>query len=95
MSYNLQVRLHEQRDADVIAWLDEQANKSETVRRALRAAIAPSPTPSPTWEIRSVIEAVLDEKLAGLALVRAGQDDIAPNLPEEDPELSAVLDGMF
>lgn len=64
--YNLHVRLKEKTDADVIAWLEAQKNKSEAVRDALRAAITPSALDLAA--IRNILEAVLDERLAGLSL---------------------------
>ena len=92
MAYYLQVRLSEKKDADIIAWLEGQTNKSGAVRDTLRAAIVPSPTLD-IGAIRAVVEAALDERLSGLALVNG---DCSVSEPEgEDPELAAALDGMF
>ena len=69
MAYNLQVRLNGERDADIIAWLNAQKNKSDAVRDVLRQAIAPSQPHSdmPALDlgaIRQVVEAALDERFA-------------------------------
>ena len=90
MVYCLQVRLHDDKDADITAWLDAQVNKSEAVRQALRRAIAPpSQQGCDATTMRQVFEAVLDEKLAGLAL-KKGESEPGG----EDPELAARLDGL-
>jgi len=93
--YKLQVRLSQKNDADILEWLSQQANQSEAVRRALRAAISPNPSPT-LGAIRSVVEAALEQKLANLATV---SNATAPTTDDknftEDPELGAALDSMF
>jgi hypothetical protein len=85
----------EERDADIITWLNEQRNRSEAIRNAIRVAIAPPPALDIS-AIRAVVEAALDEKLAGPALVSGSGLGIKPaDPPAEDPELAATLDGMF
>lgn len=92
--YRVHVRLDRETDADIIAWLDSQRNRSEAVRKALRAAIAP--TGLDLGALRGVVEAALDEKLANLALVNGNGAETAPVDPlAEDPELAAALDNMF
>jgi metal-responsive CopG/Arc/MetJ family transcriptional regulator len=80
-------------DSDILEWLEGRRNRSEVIREALRAAIAPSSPVLDIGAIRAVVEAPLDERLSGLALVNSNQLEIEPE--GEDPKLAAALDGMF
>jgi hypothetical protein len=82
--------LDKEDDKDIIAWLEEQRNQSQTIRDALRLAIAP-PSALDIAAIRAVVEAALDERLAHLVMVNGEP----PGATEEDPELGAALDEMF
>ena len=100
MAYNLQVRLNGERDADIIAWLNAQDSKSDAVRDALRQAIAPSRPHSdmPALDlgaIRQVVEAALDERLAGLALASGSTRQDTDEPAGENAELAARLDDMM
>ena len=44
------LHLDEEKDADVIAYLDSQANKTDAVRRALRRQIKEAPDEQDTME---------------------------------------------
>ena len=84
-----------ERDADIIAWLEEQRNRSEAIRTAIRDSLSSSPVLD-IGAIRAVVEAALDDRLSGLALVNGDESANEPaDPPGEDPELAAALDGMF
>jgi hypothetical protein len=90
----LNMRLHDERDKDVVAWLDAQKDKTAAIKAAIRAAIGIDASQEPAAvdlsAIRSVFETVLDERLSGLAL-----KDRETSQPDEDPEAAAKLDAMF
>lgn len=95
-----QMRLHQEHDADVIAWLEAQPDKTEAVKALIQSAQGnnvagpqlgqyASSSPIDLVAIRQVFEAVLDEKLANLG---------APAVKESsggDPELERKIDQMF
>jgi hypothetical protein len=90
----LNMRLHDERDKDIIAWLDAQEDKTAAIKAAIRAAMGNDRPQEPTAldlsAIRVVFETVLDERLSGLALEAVEQ------LPKgEDSEVAAKLDAMF
>jgi len=89
MAY-IHVRLNGTRDQDIIAWLDAQENKTYAVKAAIRAAIEDKPAAIDLSAIRTVFEAVLDERLTGLALTKSAGPPHG-----EDPELAGRLDAMF
>jgi hypothetical protein len=90
----LNMRLHDERDKDIVAWLDTQKDKTAAIKAAIRAAIGIDPSQEPAAmdlsAIRSVFETVLDERLSGLAL-----KDKEASQPDEDPDAAAKLDAMF
>ena len=90
----LNMRLHDERDKDIVAWLDTQKDKTAAIKAAIRVAIGIGSSQKPTavdlGAIRSVFETVLDERLSGLAL----RGTSVPQ-PKEDPEAAAKLDAMF
>lgn len=90
-----QAKLHPERDAQRIAWLDAQeAGATFLVRRWIDAEMGSTRTERTQGPIidllaiRQVIETALDERLAG-ALVPAAQTQ------SEDPTLTSKLDAMF
>ena len=86
----IQLVLDTNRDADLIAWLDEQPNRSAAVRSALRAQITQQ---DPVLEtIRAAIRSELTSALAGLQL---HQDCSSTLEAAEDPELARALDALF
>lgn len=90
----LDIRLSDENDQDIIAYLNAQDNKTAAVKRAIRTMIGDSAGEEPAavdlGAIRAVFEAVLDERLAGLTLSTGGQ-----SRQEEDAEAAAKLDAMF
>jgi hypothetical protein len=88
------IRLSDESDQDIIAWLDAQDNKTVAVKRAIRTVIDDPSSEEPATvdlsAIRAVFEAVLDERLSGLTLGIAGQSPQG-----EDSEAAAKLDAMF
>ena len=85
------MRLHPGPDEDVIAWLDNQVDKTAAIKRLIRAEIAAQAGGGQVdlLAIRRVVEAALEEKLAGVVLGPAAAAG------DGDPELEAKLDGMF
>lgn len=91
----LHIRLNEEADKDIVAWLAEQADKSAAVKDAIRATIGGNvqEADGPAVDlcaIRAVLEAVLDERLSNLALAPG-----AAAAQDEDQELASKLDAMF
>ena len=90
----LNMRLHDERDKDIVAWLDTQKDKTAAIKAAIRAVIGIGSSQEPAAvdlsAIRSVFETVLDERLSGLAL-----KDTEASQPDEDPDAAAKLDAMF
>jgi hypothetical protein len=90
----LNMRLHDERDKDIVAWLDTQKDKTAAIKAAIRVAIGTGSSQESTavdlGAIRSVFETVLDERLPGLAL-----KGTEVSQPKEDPEAAAKLDAMF
>jgi hypothetical protein len=89
-SKRIQLVLDADRDADLLRWLAEQANKSAAIRYALRAQITPQ---APDLEtIRAAARIELASALAGLRL----RQDQTPDLEAaEDTELARALDALF
>jgi Arc/MetJ-type ribon-helix-helix transcriptional regulator len=85
--------LDTERDAELLAWLDAQANVSEAVRKALRAYHAQREGKEQAT-LADVVAAIeeLGERMAGLQVVKAS-DNSSP-AEDEDPELAAALDNL-
>ena len=80
-------------DADIIAWLDRQANKSAAIRAAIRQAIQPA---EPLDE--AALRRVLREELAQAQVKVTDEDDdeASPAITEDvDPEAGQRLDNLF
>jgi len=84
----VQVILHPDRDAEIIAWLERQDNKSAAVREAIRDSIAPT-RPVTYQQLRAVIR----EELAHVRIA----DNNAPveEGGDVDAEAADLLDSMF
>lgn len=78
--------LDSQRDAALLAWLDAQANSSETVRAALRAYYNESQvTLADVYRAVQAVEQRLADRVAVAALATT---------PVEDPDLADALDNL-
>jgi hypothetical protein len=77
-------------DADIIRWLETQANKSAAIRKAIREAIR-------RRSVKETVRAVLKEELANVALVSADDTHETPASfnGDVDPEAGRLLDAMF
>ena len=77
-------------DADIIRWLETQANKSAAIRKAIREAIR-------RRSVKETVRAVLKEELANVALVSADDthETQASFNGDVDPEAGRLLDEMF
>lgn len=91
----------EERDADVLAWLDSQPNRSAAIRAAVRAYIRLTNGEGREATVREAVEAVLPDLRETVA---AAVREVLANyrLPiatecsgEEDPELAARLDAQL
>ena len=82
----LNVDLNAEHDADVIRWLDEQPNKSEAVREAIRRMM------NNDGDLAHVVRQVLREELAKIAVGTPAEDGEAQ---DADPQAAARLDQMF
>jgi hypothetical protein len=84
----VQVVLDEARDADIIAWLDAQPNKSQALRDAARLAMDAGERLD-----LNAFRRVLREELAKVVV---GQAPAAEGEVEDaDPQAAALLDQMF
>jgi hypothetical protein len=89
----LQVRLREGEDDDIIAWLEQQQNKSQVIRECVRAAMVSGYSPE-VLRLRTIVAEAMREALADMAVtVQPGRQP--DNGREEDPELAARLDSLF
>ena len=90
----LNMRLHDEHDQDIIAWLDAQRDKTAAVKAAIRAVMGDGRSQESAAvdlsAIRAVFETVLDERLSGLAL-----ETVRQKAAGEDSEVAARLDAMF
>jgi len=77
-------------DADIIHWLENQANKSAAIRKAIREAIR-------RRSVKETVRAVLKEELANVALVSADDTHETQSSVngDVDPEAGRLLDAMF
>ena len=79
------------KDADILAWWQQQENKSAAVRAAIRAALEPTPPPLTAADVRRAVRA----ELAQVEI--AAQPGETHDEPTEDvdPEAAARLDNLF
>jgi hypothetical protein len=84
------------RDLALLAWLEQQDNKSETIRQALRARMDSEKGHDPGLSSHGLDEMtlrrVLREELAGLALAGRLSDAQAG---QEDGELAEAIGGLL
>jgi len=76
-------------DADLFAWLAGQANRSEAIRMAIRAAAGQDTAGASLDE--ALLRRVLREEISHLAALAAAP---APASAGEDDELRDALDGL-
>jgi hypothetical protein len=92
-------KLREQ-DSDIVAWLEQQPNKSEAIRECMRrgiAAAAASP-PAATRDdhlLRTVVREAVREALGDMAITVQPEQPGNGREAGEDPELAARLDSLF
>jgi len=93
-----QLKLNAQKEAARIAWLESQDSYTDAIRALIDEAMAgpapdqcPSPSAIDLFDIRKVVEAAIESKLAGLAIASVTVDQDR----DEDPELAAALDDLF
>ena len=78
--------LDSQRDAALLAWLDAQANSSETVRAALRAYYDAAQVT--LADVYRAVQAVEQRLADGVAVA------VPASAPVEDPDLADALDNL-
>ncbi len=84
----LALRLREGEDDDLIAWIEQQPNKSHAVREYLRRGLASkTSTAIDMAELRAVIIAAVQEALPS--------GDPAATNGSENPQLAERLDNLF
>jgi hypothetical protein len=86
----VQLVLDIDRDADILTWLDEQANRSASVRSALRAQLTEQGP-----DLETIRAAVRIELTSALARLQLNQDRGSTMDAAEDPELARALDALF
>jgi len=84
----LRFSFHAKRDADVLAWLAEQPNRSLAVRQALRAWMSRTDGLDAT-----VLRRVLREELSRVSV--QGGASAAPETPKEDEDVAEALDSLM
>jgi hypothetical protein len=95
------ITLDEERDADILAWLDSQPNQSAAMRAAVRAYIRLNNGVGREETVREAVEAVLpDLRETVMAAVREALANYripvaSEYAGEEDPELAAILDAQL
>lgn len=93
--------LDSERDADILAWLEDQASKSAALRAAARAYIRLSNGEGQEATARSAVETVLPAlRETVMAAVREVLENyripvVAECNGEENPELAARLDAQL
>ena len=85
----------DQRDADLLAWLDGQAGgrRSEAIRQALRAWLKPDAEPTAAGLDAETLRRVLREELGRVTVGAPGQG--SPQPAGEDDELRGAMDNLL
>jgi len=85
----------DQRDADLLAWLDGQAGgrRSQAIRQALRAWLKPDTEPAPAGLDAETLRRVLREELGRATAGPLGQ--ASPQPVSEDDELRGAMDDLL
>ena len=86
----IQLVLDTDRDADLLTWLDGQANRSAAIRSALRAQLTEQDP-----DLETIRAAVRIELTSALARLQLNQDRSSAMDAAEDPELARALDALF
>ena len=84
MKVVIPLNLDSERDADIVRWLEQQANRSAAIRDAIRAHIGQGVT------LLDIYREVQDLKRRSFVAVQPGSDG-----PEEPPEAAANLDKLL
>lgn len=87
----LTVKLHAERDADILEWLQQQENVSLVVRSALRAYIEGEQNGRSGID-EALLRRILREELARVSIVPSG-DGRSP--AQEDEETAEMLDSLL
>jgi hypothetical protein len=96
MLKRVQLVLDTERDADLLAWLATQENRSAAIREAMRAAIHAELRPRVDLELRTLRRVLREElqRVGRVALVEEPADDPQATV-DADPEAAARLDALF
>lgn len=84
MKVVIPLNLDSERDADIVRWLEQQANRSAAIRDAIRAHIGQGVT------LLDIYREIQDLKRRSIVAVQPGSDR-----PEEPPEAAANLDKLL
>lgn len=85
--------INPEEDADILAWWQQQANKSAAVRAAIRAALEPTPPPLTAADVRRAVRAELAQ--VDFTTPQAETEAAASITEDVDPEAAARLDNLF
>ena len=91
------VVLDTERDADILAWMAAQDNRSAAIRQVIRAALRTQRRPRISVEVRT-LRRVLREELQRCAPVTAAAEsdmNAEPVQVDADPDAAARLDALF
>ncbi len=91
----IQLVLDTRHDADLLAWLGQQPNKSAAIRTGLRTALRDERPALDVGAIRVVVRAELERALSGAALAAGNANGNHSSPPAENPALAAALDSLF
>lgn len=83
MKVVIPLNLDSERDADIVRWLEQQANRSAAIRDAIRAHIGQGVT------LLDIYREIQDLKRRSFVAVQPGSG------PEEPPEAAANLDKLL
>jgi translation elongation factor EF-G len=85
-------------DADIEAWLEDQDNKSEAIREAIRCKVA-GDNGTDDRLTKTAMRRMLREELARVSVAAQEPQELqsveGPQTRDTDPEAGAALDAMF
>jgi hypothetical protein len=85
--------INPEEDADILAWWQQQENKSAAVRTAIRAALEPEPPPLTVADVRRAVRAELAQVEIAAQPAEPGEETTITE--DVDPEAAARLDNLF
>jgi hypothetical protein len=91
-------KLREGQDDDVIAWLEQQPNKSEAIRECLRRGITATTSPPADFDdhrLSTLVKEAVREVLADVVITAQRPDRSGNGCGDENPVLAARLDSLF